>query len=121
LVSPPRTAVIDAGLQRRRARFSDRGLAPELDSAGDGVRAKLSPPEASSQEEDRQKTGIFGARTSGSYRGMWNLLEEFLAGVGWIGVGVVRTAAGAAGWALPRSSSACLLDSAGTAGPGASR
>ena len=30
------------------------------------------------------------------YGGLWNLLEEFLAGVGWIGVGLAVQAAGAA-------------------------
>ncbi len=32
---------------------------------------------------------VFTGYTDGVYRGMWNLLEEFLAGVGWMGIGIV--------------------------------
>ena len=31
---------------------------------------------------------VFTGYTDGIYRGLWNLLEEFLAGIGWIGFGL---------------------------------
>jgi hypothetical protein len=58
---------------------------------------------------------VFTGYTDGVYRGMWNLLEEFLAGVGWIGFGALlckeRGRLGAVTIAL---GGACLVDSAGT-------
>jgi hypothetical protein len=59
---------------------------------------------------------VFTGYTDGIYRGLWNLLEEFLAGVGWIGFGILlrprRRRLGAVTIIL---GSACILDSAGTA------
>jgi hypothetical protein len=59
---------------------------------------------------------VFTGYTDSIYRGLWNLLEEFLAGVGWIGFGLVL-------WAERRRLGlvtvvlgvACLVDSLGTA------
>jgi hypothetical protein len=61
-------------------------------------------------------TTVFSSYTDAVYRGWWNLLEEFLAGVGWIGFGLL--------WLVPRRrlamlsvalGAACLVDSVGTA------
>ena len=35
---------------------------------------------------------VFTGYTDGIYRGLWNLLEEFLAGIGWLGFGLVLRA-----------------------------
>jgi hypothetical protein len=59
---------------------------------------------------------IFNSYSNGVYRGMWNLLEEFLAAIGWIGFGLVS-------WSRHRRLGqtttllglACLVDSVGTA------
>jgi hypothetical protein len=59
---------------------------------------------------------VFTGYTDAIYRGLWNLLEEFLAGVGWIGFGLVlrseRRPLGAITIVLGLS---CLVDSLGTA------
>jgi hypothetical protein len=59
---------------------------------------------------------VFTGYTDGIYRGLWNLLEEFLAGVGWIGLGLVLRADR---WRLGALTivlgTACLVDSSGTA------
>jgi hypothetical protein len=59
---------------------------------------------------------VFTGYTDGIYRGLWNLLEEFLAGVGWTGIGLVlwaeRRRLGSATVVL---GAACLVDSLGTA------
>ena len=59
---------------------------------------------------------VFTGYTDGIYRGLWNLLEEFLAGIGWLGLGLViwpkRRRLGTATIVL---GAACLVDSFGTA------
>ena len=59
---------------------------------------------------------MFTGYTDGIYRGLWNLLEELLAGIGWLGFGLVlwaeRRRLGIASMVL---GAACLLDSFGTA------
>jgi len=59
---------------------------------------------------------VFTGYTDGIYRGLWNLLEEFLAGVGWIGFGLVlRAERRRLGLVTIVLGVACLLDSLGTA------
>jgi hypothetical protein len=59
---------------------------------------------------------VFTGYTDGIYRGLWNLLEEFLAGVGWIGFGLVlRAERCRLGLVTIVLGVACLLDSFGTA------
>ena len=59
---------------------------------------------------------VFTGYTDGIYRGLWNLLEEFLAGVGWIGFGLVlRAERRRLGLATIVLGVACLVDSLGTA------
>jgi hypothetical protein len=59
---------------------------------------------------------VFTGYTDGIYRGLWNLLEEFLAGVGWIGFGLVlRAERRLLGLVTIVLGVACLLDSLGTA------
>jgi len=59
---------------------------------------------------------VFTGYTDGIYRGLWNLLEEFLAGIGWIGFGLVlQTERRRLGVATLVLGAACLVDSLGTA------
>ena len=59
---------------------------------------------------------VFTGYTDGVYRGLWNLLEELLAGVGWIGVGAaLRLRHRRLGLVSIVLGAACLVDSAGTA------
>jgi hypothetical protein len=59
---------------------------------------------------------VFTGYTDGIYRGLWNLLEEFLAGVGWIGFGLLlRTERRRLGLVTIVLGVACLVDSFGTA------
>ena len=59
---------------------------------------------------------VFSGYTDAIYRGLWNLLEELLAGIGWIGFGLVlgtnRRRLGMSTIVLGLS---CLVDSFGTA------
>ena len=58
---------------------------------------------------------VFTGYTDGIYRGMWNLLEEFLAGIGWIGFGLVlRSERGRLGLVTIMLGVACLVDAIGT-------
>jgi hypothetical protein len=58
----------------------------------------------------------FTGYTDGIYRGMWNLLEEFLAGIGWVGFGLaLRRRDRQLGVLTTVLGAACLVDSAGTA------
>jgi hypothetical protein len=59
---------------------------------------------------------VFTGFTDGIYRGMWNLLEELLAGIGWVGFGVILRASDRwLGLITIVLGIACLTDSAGTA------
>jgi hypothetical protein len=59
---------------------------------------------------------VFTGYTDAIYRGLWNLLEEFLAGVGWIGIGLaLRSGQRRLGLVTLTLGAACLLDSLGTA------
>jgi hypothetical protein len=59
---------------------------------------------------------IFTGFTDSIYRGMWNLLEEFLAGIGWAGFGVILRASDRRLALITLVLGiACLIDSAGTA------
>jgi hypothetical protein len=59
---------------------------------------------------------VFTGYSNAVYRGLWNLLEEFLAGVGWIGIGFVAiTEHRRFGQLTIILGSACLIDSFGTA------
>lgn len=59
---------------------------------------------------------VFTGYTDGIYRGLWNLLEEFLAGIGWIGFGLVlRAERRRLGIVTVVLGAACLVDSFGTA------
>jgi hypothetical protein len=58
---------------------------------------------------------VFTGYTDGVYRGLWNLLEEFLAGFGWIGVGMVlRADRRRLGLVTIILGGACVVDSCGT-------
>ncbi|MFI5036761.1 MAG: hypothetical protein ACHQFZ_11235 [Acidimicrobiales bacterium] len=58
----------------------------------------------------------FTGYTDGVYRGLWNLLEQLLAGVGWIGYGLVlRSRHRRLGLSTLILGTACLVDSLGTA------
>jgi hypothetical protein len=72
--------------------------------------ASASPSHRSSLE------AVFTGYTDGIYRGLWNLLEEVLAGIGWLGLGLVlRTERHRLGMASIVLGAACLVDSLGTA------
>jgi hypothetical protein len=72
--------------------------------------ASASPSHRSSLE------AVFTGYTDGIYRGLWNLLEELLAGIGWLGLGLVlRTERHRLGTASIVLGTACLVDSLGTA------
>jgi hypothetical protein len=59
---------------------------------------------------------VFTGYTDGIYRGLWNLLEEFLAGVGWLGIGLIlRSDRPRLGTLTILLGAACLIDSFGTA------
>jgi hypothetical protein len=59
---------------------------------------------------------VFTGYTDGIYRGLWNLLEEFLVGIGWIGFGLVlRAERPRLGIVTVVLGAACLVDSFGTA------
>ena len=59
---------------------------------------------------------VFSGYADAVYRGMWNLLEEFLAGVGWLAMGVVlRSEDRRLGRATTMLGLACLVDALGTA------
>jgi hypothetical protein len=59
---------------------------------------------------------VFTGYSDGIYRGLWNLLEEFLAGIGWIGFGLVlRAERPRLGIVTVVLGAACLVDSFGTA------
>jgi hypothetical protein len=59
---------------------------------------------------------VFTGYTDGVYRGLWNLLEELLAGIGWLGLGLVlRTERRRLSIASILLGVACLVDSFGTA------
>jgi hypothetical protein len=59
---------------------------------------------------------VFTGYTDAIYRGLWNLLEELLAGIGWIGFGfALRTEARRLGTVTIVLGLSCLLDSLGTA------
>ena len=71
---------------------------------------------ASSASHQVSLQTVFTGYTDGIYRGLWNLLEEFLAGVGWIGFGLVlRTERRRLGLVTIVLGVACLVDSSGTA------
>jgi hypothetical protein len=58
---------------------------------------------------------VFTEYTDGVYRGMWNLLEEFLAGIGWIGFGMIlRVDRRRLGLVTIVLGVACVVDSCGT-------
>jgi len=59
---------------------------------------------------------VSGSYSDAIYRGLWNLLEECLAGVGWLGLGIfLRGQLHGSGWIAILLGAACLVDSAGTA------
>ena len=59
---------------------------------------------------------VFNGYSNAIYRGMWNLLEEFLAGIGWIGMGLVlRREHSRLGRTTVLLGTACLVDSLGVA------
>jgi hypothetical protein len=59
---------------------------------------------------------VFTGYTDGIYRGMWNFLEELLAGIGWVGFGAaLRHRHRRLALATVILGAACLIDSAGTA------
>jgi pimeloyl-ACP methyl ester carboxylesterase len=58
---------------------------------------------------------VFNGYANTIYTGMWNILEEFLAAIGWIGLGVVLHRGGRRlGKTTVILGLACLLDSVGT-------
>jgi hypothetical protein len=59
---------------------------------------------------------VFTGYADGVYRGLWNLLEEFLAGIGWLGIGsILKRGDLRLGLATVVLGVACLVDSLGTA------
>jgi hypothetical protein len=57
---------------------------------------------------------IYQAAMDAVYGGLWNILEELLAGVGWLGLGVLfRRERRWLGWFTIALGAACLLDAAG--------
>lgn len=59
---------------------------------------------------------VFTGFSDGIYRGMWNLLEEFLAGIAWVGFGaLLRGSNRRLGLTTIALGVACLVDSAGMA------
>jgi hypothetical protein len=59
---------------------------------------------------------VLNGYSNAVFRGMWNLLEEFLAAIGWIGMGrVLRPMHPRLGQATTLLGLACLADSLGTA------
>lgn len=59
---------------------------------------------------------VFTGYTDGIYRGLWNLLEELLAGIGWIGISWrIRADRRNLRLATAVLGVACLVDSTGTA------
>ncbi len=71
---------------------------------------------ATSASHQLSLQSVFTGYTDGIYRGLWNLLEEFLAGVGWIGFGlVVRMERRRLGLVTIVLGVACLVDSFATA------
>jgi hypothetical protein len=59
---------------------------------------------------------VFTGYTDGVYRGLWNLLEEFLAGIGWIGFGLaLRPSRRHLSSLTMVLGAACIVDSLGTA------
>lgn len=59
---------------------------------------------------------VFNGYAVGVYRGMWNLLEELLAGVGWISIGLaLRRETRRMGTLTLALGAACLVDAVGTA------
>jgi hypothetical protein len=59
---------------------------------------------------------VFTGYSNAVYRGLWNLLEEFVAGVGWLGIGlVILTRRRRFGLLTIVLGAACLIDSLGTA------
>jgi hypothetical protein len=59
---------------------------------------------------------VFTGYTDAIYRGLWNLLEEFLAGVGWIGFGLaLRSQRRRFGLTTIMLGLSCLVDASGTA------
>lgn len=59
---------------------------------------------------------VFGSYSNAVYRGLWNLLEEFLVGVGWIGIGLLlRAERQQLSLFTIVLGSACLADSLGSA------
>ncbi|MGD0595885.1 MAG: hypothetical protein ABSB54_19660 [Acidimicrobiales bacterium] len=71
---------------------------------------------ASSVSHQISLQSVFTGYTDGIYRGLWNLLEELLAGIGWIGFGLVlRAERRRLGVVTIVLGAACLVDSLGTA------
>ena len=65
---------------------------------------------------DRQTLqAVFTGYTDSVYRGLWNLLEELLAGIGWLGIARVIPAGRHLRLATSVLGVACLVDSVGTA------
>jgi len=58
---------------------------------------------------------VAGALSDSVYRGLWNLLEECLAGIGWLGLGLVLISGRRRlGMATVLLGAACLVDSLGS-------
>jgi hypothetical protein len=58
---------------------------------------------------------VFSSYMNAVYRGLWNILEELFAGIGWLGMGLVlRRERAALGVATIVLGIACLVDSIGS-------
>jgi hypothetical protein len=58
---------------------------------------------------------VFSSYMNAVYRGLWNILEEFIAGFGWLGLGLaLKGERGTLGLATIILGSACILDSIGS-------
>jgi hypothetical protein len=91
-----------------------------LGAAGASVLAAVTPRlfalhAAASPEQRPAIEAIYAAFTDAVYAGLWNMLEELIAGVGWLGLGwLLRRERPFIGVVMIVLGVACIVDSAGT-------